>query len=436
MTQAAEPSSPGSPSEPRSRSYRLKGSITSVSGSEQVACSATSPTSNTASSCLGALKEEDRELLSTKAAWKSSKLFSKTLANIEKAGPAGKLASNSIVSIEPPLTTAIERPKVMLESVGPSSYVLSQQKKDQWKVLKLKLSSMRKKSTSEESNSELGLPSSLSIPRQDRSQRGSTSSITSQNSTLKVCSVSGGRKNSQDDGIVCKHEDLLHLLTEASKQQLVKTKSNDSSNPASPTRTFPPAHHSSSSSHTATSNGSNDGSSSSLPRRSTLKLHGALTEKDRLPTDKELSNQQCGGVSFSSPSSGLANFATCSTSSSSTAAKRLSSGSRCNETERAVKSSGIEALKAASPVPEIRTEDADRKSCTGTEEDEEEEQDSNASSSEEVAAQVKWDEEKTVNAAVLGDAIEAFLKGISAAPFQASPTPPPVVEKRVSFKKC
>ena len=42
-------------------------------------------------------------------------------------------------------------------------------------------------------------------------------------------------------------------------------------------------------------------------------------------------------------------------------------------------------------------------------------------------AEVKWDEAVAVDAVMLGDAIEAFLKGISE---------PPVVEKRVSFKKC
>lgn len=42
-------------------------------------------------------------------------------------------------------------------------------------------------------------------------------------------------------------------------------------------------------------------------------------------------------------------------------------------------------------------------------------------------AEVKWDEAVAVDASLLGDAIEAFLKGISE---------PPVVEKRVSFKKC
>lgn len=171
--------------------------------------------------------------------------------------------------------------------------------------------------------------------------------------------VSGGqRKHSQDDGIVCKHEDLVSLLTEATKQSLVKTLSSDSSRSVSPTS-----------------------------RKASLKCQPAVRS---LSSDKPPQEQ---------PSN---------------------------------------STKASSPLPAIVTDDCVQvaQECTTDLDEEEEEGEGDGED-----GQVQWDETNSVDAFVLGDAIEAFLKGINQTPGPAlprhqPPAPAPAVEKRVSFKKC
>ncbi|KAI1285765.1 hypothetical protein HDE_11655 [Halotydeus destructor] len=340
-------------SEPsRSLSFRTKG---------------TSREPSTSSSSVQVLSVDEKDMMSNKNLWR-------TLAKSAKSKELLKSQSSPL-----PAQPTQPSPKPMMDSVGPSAFELSQRTKsdgkEQWKMLKTKLSSLRKKSASE-SETISDQCSTLSIPRAERSARGSTSSVSS-NCSLRTPGRST-RSNSQDEGIVCKKEDLLHLLSEVSKQQLAKRNSAGSPTSSSPTPSI---------------------SSSSNGPRTSLKnqprpLAASLADREDncpLSSSKRATVQKdCEPPKGQSSPLTEADSSTNSSRTPVIVVDAFPSDSAANLEQSAVNED--------TEVPE---------------------------------ANVQWDEGNTVDAMMLGDAIEAFLKNIS----EPSPAAPPV-EKRVSFKKC
>ncbi|RWS29200.1 hypothetical protein B4U80_11258 [Leptotrombidium deliense] len=324
---------------------------------------------------------------SGKVGWKSSKLFSRTLSSIEviRAMKQKQATAATVTVTSNPTASSSNITHTTVELTPPKITLLTVPEEERntkaandWKFLKNKLTSLRKKgSGSAEKTISEAKPPDL----ESRTPSLTKNSLSASNSKQSLSAKRTERSGSQDEGIVCKKEDLLFLLTEASKS---KTKNSEATQQSS----------------------SRKNSYTSTGKRVTINTENIDSSVKEACVDNSNSNEtdddQCTETvkeSVVKPSASKLRFAVEKLRKEQRSAKQKERKSNLVKKVTVIENENVN----------VHPDDEEGESS---------------------AAAVKWDDSNVVDAMMFGDAIQAFLKGMGG----SNPPSTSTSEKKVSFK--
>lgn len=387
-----------------------------------------------------------------RAIWKSSKLTPNTLSSIDgiRSAKKGNSSQTSGVTREyssgelhlknmttNPGATSPKRPSSQSSGAVPAA------KQSEWKLLKSKLSLLRKKGNKDMS----GNCAENTIMGKDIKEVNTGTGIGKHEKSAQLSSISpiesilSKKSNSSEEkGIICKKEDLWHLISEASKgAKLMKTKSFNSEEED----TNELCASTSAGSPTPSTSASADASTSadvSIKRNSLKKQHSCGSESscDREDNNKtKQSNTRTECLDSCQPENAHKNqYKTKANKEDSFGEKSVGQNSRNdnsdqNESESRLKNKNKSSVGSkGKPINESNLANSETDSTTHNDgHNEDNETGANVPA-------VQWDDINFVDPSLLGDAIQTFLQGLASGSGSGSSSSGTTTnEKRVSFKK-
>jgi hypothetical protein len=356
--------------------------------------------------------------------WKGSKLYSKTLSTIDGMHSVKKTNLNTITpttkeyaSSETNCTSVDTNIASSNTPTATSSVPVA--KTSEWKLLKNKLSLLRRKGNKEISgvcNNNAFVAKDIKAVNADCSfsKHEKLPQASQQRSISPILAKKG---LNQEKGIVCKKEDLMHIISEASKgvkvsktrlvndeDEKLQISPTTSTNTSIKRNAFKKQHscgsQSSDKEENSTSKQSNIRRTSSCERKINIKNQYNDTEN----SDSTLQKSEC-----------------------------YENESKSNENELEIRLWKESEVISDEPIAITETNYPYSEVHDNGAHNQEEEKELEEELEEEVkeaSAAVQWDDINFVDPLLLGDAIETFLRGLGSPPVTNSSN-----EKRVSFKK-
>jgi hypothetical protein len=346
--------------------------------------------------------------------WKGSKLCSKTLSTIDGMHSAKKANLN-------PITTATKEyassetictnvdTNIGSNNTPTATCSVPAAKTSEWKLLKNKLSLLRRKGNKEISgvcNSNVFVAKDIKAVNADSSfsKHEKSSQASQQRSISPILSKKG---LNQEKGIVCKKEDLMHIISEASKGVKVsKTRlvNNDEEEKVeiSPTTS----------------------TNTSIKRNAFKKQHSCGSQSSDKEENSTSKHSNIRRTSSCERKNSIQNQYNDTENSDSIIEKSDCYENKSNENELDIRLLKESEVINDEPIAITET------NYPYSEVDDNEAHNQQEEESEEASAAVQWDDINFVDPLLLGDAIETFLRGLGSPPVANSSN-----EKRVSFKK-
>lgn len=299
----------------------------------------------------------------------------------------------------------------------------------EWKILKNKLASLRKKTNLDDNQENEG------DPRRSSGSKGN--------------SARTSRSGSQDEGIVCRREDLIQLLYEAAKMAGKNSDKLKAQSPNSPTASSPSRSASDRLGPKSPSVSSSSEGALKIGKKSALKVNPSLDSKVEAKEKVDFIETKIivpalkSALKHQDPSAEKLRSDRHPSGRPTRDGKGPATQSALKETRKEEKSPvssvvlDLSSAKKDEPVSDenrnllkSREDDAAPVVDGGDAVNEEEilKSDGDTAGKTNSAAPVKWDESNVVDAMMLGDAIQAFLRGMGS-------SSPPATEKRVLFKR-